>query len=503
MHGALRRCFASAATAAAPLLPPLPAAAAAAAHLLAPLLEAPHAPPLLDAHVHAALRDFLAAAQPQQARALAALHAQAAPPAAALARAAGASPLALPFLAAVRRSCAASSAASAPPPAPWARAVDAAALATLRPLYGPALTPLQQLRLPGGGGAALPPWMPALLAAAQGSDSVRPAADAREWARKFGWRRLVHGLHHAAQPEELLAVLYTALLPGVPASLAALEAQSGGQAPAPAAAAPPQLPLPTTAAFYSVGSPASVARGLRLGTRIIYALAGALAEGSGSGSGSAAPAALPEARALTTFCTLSPVPGFVPWLRGVAAGGSGGAAAAAAAASLEQALRSCDGAGAAGARALLQRYPGASACPSALAPRLLQHLQAPRWWEAQGEGSAALRALAAAALEEYLLRTPSGGDAPACKVAAFHLGNGARLTRLCGGGDPSPSGLARSAGFLVSYLYSDTGAAGLRETQHARAAEFAASPRAVLAAQRPAVVWSSAGREQGAREGTE
>jgi hypothetical protein len=190
----------------------LPAPAAAAAHLLAPLAAA--APPaLLEAPIRAAVQGFLAAPQPAQARALAALHQHATPavpPAAALSRAAACSPQALPFLAAVRRSCAAFEAGAL---APWARAVDAAALATLRPLYGPALTPLQELRLAPDPAA---PWMPALLAAARGSDSVRPAADARDFARKFGWRRLVHGLHHAVQPEELLAVLYTALLPGVP-----------------------------------------------------------------------------------------------------------------------------------------------------------------------------------------------------------------------------------------------------------------------------------------------
>ena len=490
LRHALLRCFSS------PALPPLaaasslpaPAAAAAAAHLLAPLAAAAAAPPaLLDAPIRAAVRDFLAAPQPAQARALAALHQHAtpaAPPAAALSRAAACSPQqALPFLAAVRRSCAAVEAGAAA--APWARAVDAAALATLRPLYGPALTPLQQLRLAPDPAA---PWMPALLAAAQGSDSVRPAADARDFARKFGWRRLVHGLHHAAQPEELLAVLYTALLPGVPGSLAALEAQSGGQAPLAGAVLPP---LPTTAAFYSVGSPASVARGLRLGTRIIYTLAGALAAAEGP----------PEARALTTFCTLSPVPGFMAWLRGAVAaaaergGSSSSGEAAAQGRALEAALQGCREAGAAGA-ALQQRHPGGSA--SALAPRLLLHLQLPRWWEEeQGEGSAALRALAAAALEQYLLRTPlpPSGSGPACKVAAFHLGNGARLARLCGGGDPSPSGLARSAGFLVNYVYSEDGSRGLLETQGPRAASYAASPAAVLAAQRPAVAWSVAGQE--------
>jgi malonyl-CoA decarboxylase len=45
------------------------------------------------------------------------------------------------------------------------------------------------------------------------------------------------------------------------------------------------------------------------------------------------------------------------------------------------------------------------------------------------------------------------GKAPLDPVARFHLANGARLERLNWMGDTSPSGLSRSIGFTVNYVY--------------------------------------------------
>jgi malonyl-CoA decarboxylase len=38
-------------------------------------------------------------------------------------------------------------------------------------------------------------------------------------------------------------------------------------------------------------------------------------------------------------------------------------------------------------------------------------------------------------------------------VARFHMGNGARLLRVCPGGDPSPQGMRRSWGVMANYRY--------------------------------------------------
>ena len=77
-----------------------------------------------------------------------------------------------------------------------------------------------------------------------------------------------------------------------------------------------------------------------------------------------------------------------------------------------------------------------------------------------------------------------------CRVAAFHLGNGARLGRICGGADTTPGGLKRSAGFMVNYVYSESGGGGLKETMEDRAPRFASEPLKVLGEQAPSLVFS-------------
>ena len=59
-----------------------------------------------------------------------------------------------------------------------------------------------------------------------------------------------------------------------------------------------------------------------------------------------------------------------------------------------------------------------------------------------------LRALCA----HYLLHVKQGAE-PADAVARFHLSNGARLHRLNPSSDLSPTGIGRSAGFTVNYVY--------------------------------------------------
>ncbi len=61
---------------------------------------------------------------------------------------------------------------------------------------------------------------------------------------------------------------------------------------------------------------------------------------------------------------------------------------------------------------------------------------------------------------------------PIDPVARFHMGNGARLLRICSGADPSPQGMARSWGIMANYRY---------------APEDRAANRASLAAGRPAL----------------
>ena len=118
-----------------------------------------------------------------------------------------------------------------------------------------------------------------------------------------------------------------------------------------------------------------------------------------------------EMPALRTFATLSPIPGFRGWLTGAAR---------------EKQLPRTDQLGV-----------------------VDDPVVAGRTWLLRGIGAApatALRALPAA----RETRAP-----PAGSVARFHLRNGARLQRINWMGDPSPSGLAQSAGMMVNYVYDE------------------------------------------------
>jgi hypothetical protein len=377
-------------------------------------------------------------------------------------RAAATSPDAVDFLRAVRARCMEQGASGTP----WARRVDAAASSTLAPLYGPSLLRLQQLSV----APDAPDAVRELVRQARDSEAVHKAANDDAARRKFGPRRVVYALTHSARPTELLAVLYAALLPAPPAAMADIDAATGGEPGAaghwPLAAASSCPPgAASTAVFYSVGSPNALTRGLGLGTRIIYALAAEIA--------AAAPPSAPSG-GVRTFVTLSPIPEFLRWLK--AGAGAGGALPG-----------------------LLRAYAAAagSAAPVADAAALAAELAYTEWWSAAGGARrAALQPLLAWLCRHYLLRVRGADGGPACRVAAFHLGNGARMARVCASADTSEAGLKRSAGFMVNYMYSESGRDGLAETMFERAAAYATNPAAVVAAQAPTLHGAAAVAEQ-------
>ena len=90
--------------------------------------------------------------------------------------------------------------------------------------------------------------------------------------------------------------------------------------------------------------------------------------------------------------------------------------------------------------------------PKELAP--LATLDQPDWH--RGEVPEALQRMLLRLCAYYLLhaKQEGGGDAePLDPVARFHLGNGAALERLNWMGDISATGMARSAGLMVNYVY--------------------------------------------------
>jgi malonyl-CoA decarboxylase len=151
--------------------------------------------------------------------------------------------------------------------------------------------------------------------------------------------------------------------------------------------------LADCAIFYSITNCQEGLRGVSFGNQLIKQVAADLGR---------------EFPRLKTFATLSPVPGFRTWL-------------------LEQAVR----------------YPELAG--------LLARLQAPGWQQDQ-KAAAELQRQLIRLCAHYLLYAKQGRD-PLDPVARFHLGNGARLERLNWLGDTSDSGMRRSAGLMVNYVY--------------------------------------------------
>ncbi len=165
------------------------------------------------------------------------------------------------------------------------------------------------------------------------------------------------------------------------------------------------------AAFYSISNCEPGLRGVSLGNFLIKRVAEALKE------------ELPQ---LKTFCTLSPIPGFMAWLaRGKAA-------------------LAYDGLKPATLKRLGAAHDTLAEATQSDVSRLANRDFVKTL---DNDTRDALLALAGAYLIHESPRTQ--GD----PVARFHLDNGARLERLNALADLSPKGLRQSAGLMVNYLY--------------------------------------------------
>jgi malonyl-CoA decarboxylase len=148
-----------------------------------------------------------------------------------------------------------------------------------------------------------------------------------------------------------------------------------------------------TAIFYSITNCQEGLRGISFGNFLIKQVAEDLGR---------------EFPRLKTFATLSPIPGFRGWLANTAA------------------------------------------AHTELA-ELRDVLAAEDWFETAAP-SARVRTELMRLCAYYLLHVKHGRE-PADAVARFHLGNGARMERLNWLADTSRTGMARSAGLMVNYVY--------------------------------------------------
>jgi len=118
---------------------------------------------------------------------------------------------------------------------------------------------------------------------------------------------------------------------------------------------------------------------------------------------------------LTTFVTLSPVPGFTRWLDG-------------------------------------ERKNESSPAINASDRVAFELLERPHWWT-DPEIFSQLEEPLMRAAAWYFLRARNKRGAPVDPVARFHLGNGARLERINWLADTSDRAIAQADGLMVNYLY--------------------------------------------------
>ncbi|MBR0899678.1 malonyl-CoA decarboxylase [Bradyrhizobium tropiciagri] len=199
--------------------------------------------------------------------------------------------------------------------------------------------------------------------------------------------RRCYAFFHPALADEPLIFVEVALTEAIPGAIAPLLAEEREPVPVEKA---------RTAVFYSISNTQRGLGGISFGSFLIKQVVEELRR---------------ELPKLDNFVTLSPVPGFMQWVK------------------------------------------QADDVPLTDEDRqLLESLGKPDWFE-NAELTAQLRALLEPLAAYYFLkaRTPKGRQIDS--VARFHLGNGARLERINWLGDLSPKGLRESAGVMVNYLY--------------------------------------------------
>jgi malonyl-CoA decarboxylase len=208
--------------------------------------------------------------------------------------------------------------------------------------------------------------------------------------RRLDEDRRCFAFFHPALPDEPLIFVEVALVKGLADAVQPLlsrETERGEPRKA------------DTAIFYSISNCQDGLKGITFGNFLIKQVVAELST---------------ELPNLKHFSTLSPVPGFMRWLKSLKTRAGG--------VTLKQ-INSI--------KTLLLQDDWVDN------PSIVEELKEP------------LERLCA----HYLLNEKSR-DRPLDPVSRFHLGNGARLERINWLGDSSPNGLAQSAGLLVNYYYS-------------------------------------------------
>jgi malonyl-CoA decarboxylase len=199
--------------------------------------------------------------------------------------------------------------------------------------------------------------------------------------------RRCYAFFHPAMPDAPLIFVEVALTETIPGAIAPLLAVNRQTVPKDRA---------RTAVFYSISNTQRGLGGISFGNFLIKQVVEELRR---------------ELPKLDTFVTLSPVPGFMSWLKD--------------------------------AKDLPLTDEGSE---------MLKHLDEPNWFE-NAELATQLRTVLEPLAAYYFLKARTSKGRLIDSVARFHLGNGARLERINWLGDLSPKGMRESAGVMVNYLY--------------------------------------------------
>jgi len=224
--------------------------------------------------------------------------------------------------------------------------------------------------------------------------------------------RRCYAFFHPALVDEPLIFVEVALTGEIPAAIAPILANKREPF------APERA---TTATFYSITNCQRGLSGVSFGHFLIKQVVEELSR---------------ELPRVSTFVTLSPVPGFAPWLQ-------------------------------------RERANAASPVLAEEDRDALAALDDDGWWRTP-EIAETVREPLLAAAASYFLRAKNGRGAPIDAVARFHLGNGAELERLDWLADTSEKALQQSYGLMVNYLY-DLGSIERNHEAYAQQHEIAAA----------------------------
>ena len=257
-------------------------------------------------------------------------------------------------------------------------------------------------------------------------DMVHPMASLEEMGSRLGEDRRLFALYHRTMPEEPVVFIEAALTQGLVGSIQKILG----------AERPPPKSVRDTAIFYSINNTQLGLEGLGLGKALIFQVVELIRKDH------------PEVK---VFSTLSPIPGF--WEH-----------------YLLRILRGDDATFAMKRARLPEFFPrrrqlelleAHRACTGQAATdfhtALIEILSSSEWID-EPRYTPLLEKPLTSLSYFYITKEENRRGKPLNPVAAFHLGNGARVSRanVNFAANPSPRGLRESCGMMVNYVYSDT-----------------------------------------------